>query len=138
MTRPASIAAENHLYLSMNDVVEIQSGMVVPSENHVRRLLDFAYGWDRVRPLVVHCYAGVSRSPAAAYIISLALRPDQDEMELAATLRWLSPSATPNLRLIALADELLGRQGRMVEAIKSIGRGADAFQGEPFALSLDN
>lgn len=137
MTRPASITAVNHLFLEMNDIAEAQSGMTLPGEIHVRNLLDFAHGWDRASPLVVHCYAGISRSTAAAYIITAALRPERDEKELAATLRWLSPSATPNPRLIAVADALLGRQGRMIEAIKGIGRGADAFEGTPFELPLD-
>jgi predicted protein tyrosine phosphatase len=137
MVRPASIASENHLYLAMNDIAEARSGMTLPGEDHVRRLLDFAYAWDRARPLVIHCYAGISRSTAAAYIVAAALRPERDEGELAATLRWLSPSATPNPRLVAVADTLLGRQGRMIEAIKGIGRGADAFEGTPFELNLD-
>jgi len=137
MMRPVTITTENHLHLEMNDIAEAQSGMTLPGEVHVRSLLDFAYGWDRARPLVIHCYAGISRSTAAAYIITAALRPERDVKELAATLRWLSPSATPNPRLIAVADVLLGRQGRMVEAIKSIGRGADAFEGTPFELPLD-
>jgi predicted protein tyrosine phosphatase len=100
----------------------------------VRRLLDFASEWDRARPMVIHCYAGVSRSAAAAYIVAAALNPHGDEAELAAMLRWLSPSATPNSRLIAVADALLGREGRMIAAIKGIGRGADAFEGEVFEL----
>ena len=52
-------------------------------------------------------------------------------------MRWLSPSATPNIRLVTLADAMLGRQGRMIEAIEAIGRGADAFEGVPFALPID-
>ena len=137
MTRPASIAPENHLYLAMNDIVEAQDGMTMPGEVHVRRLLDFARVWDRSRPLVVNCYAGISRSTASAYIIASALAPTRDEAELAQTLRWLSPSATPNPRLIAVADAILERDGRMIAAIKAIGRGADAFEGTPFGLEID-
>jgi predicted protein tyrosine phosphatase len=33
-----------------------------------------------------------------------------------------------------LADDVLGREGRMVKAIGKIGRGADAFEGTPFVL----
>ena len=87
---------------------------------------------------MINCYAGISRSTASAYIIAAALAPKRDEAELAKTLRWLSPSATPNIRLVTLADAMLGRQGRMVEAIKAIGRGADAFEGVPFALPIDS
>src|SRR5690606_26513061 len=115
---------------------EAQEGMTLPGEAHMRTLLDFAKSWDRTRPLVINCYAGISRSTASAYIIAAALQPSRDARELAETLRRASPSATPNPRLVALADALLGRQGRMVEAIQSIGRGADAFEGVPFALNI--
>ncbi|ESY32425.1 tyrosine phosphatase family protein [Mesorhizobium sp. M1148] len=137
VTRPASIARENHLHLVMHDIAVAQDGMTMPGEDHVRSLLDFARKWDRAKPMVVHCYAGISRSTASAYIIAAALAPKRDEVELAQTLRKLSPSATPNPRLIAVADALLSRQGRMIEAIEAIGRGADAFEGTPFVLKID-
>jgi predicted protein tyrosine phosphatase len=137
MARPISILPDNHLHLAMHDIAETHDGMTLPGENHVRDLLDFARRWDRARPLVVHCYAGISRSTASAYIIAAALAPKREEDELARTLRALSPSATPNPRLIAVADMLLERDGRMVEAIRAIGRGADAFEGTPFELKIE-
>ncbi|ESY23861.1 MULTISPECIES: tyrosine phosphatase family protein [unclassified Mesorhizobium] len=137
VTRPASISRENHLHLVMHDIAVAQDGMTMPGEEHVRNLLDFARRWDRAKPMVVHCYAGISRSTASAYIIAAALAPKRDEAELARTLRKLSLSATPNPRLIAVADALLGREGRMIEAIEAIGRGADAFEGTPFVLKID-
>ncbi|MDX8501080.1 tyrosine phosphatase family protein [Mesorhizobium sp. VK4C] len=136
VVRPASILAENHLHLVMHDIAVAQDGMTMPGEEHVRALLDFAYRWDRAKPMVVHCYAGISRSTASAYIIAAALAPKRDEVELAKTLRFLSPSATPNPRLIAVADTLLGRDGRIIAAIEAIGRGADAFEGTPFELDI--
>lgn len=136
MVRPVMIRPENHLHLVMHDIAEAQEGMTLPGEEHVRALLGFAQNWDRSRPLVVNCYAGISRSTASAYIIAAALAPKRDEMELAKTLRWLSPSATPNPRLVAVADHILGREGRMVAAIASIGRGADAYEGVPFELEI--
>lgn len=137
MTRPAAIIEANHLLLSLHDIAEPQEGMTLPGEAHMRTLLDFAQSWNRAKPLVINCYAGISRSTASAYIIAAALQPSRDEGELAQALRLASPSATPNPRLIALADAMLGRQGRMVEAIRSIGRGADAFEGVPFVLEID-
>jgi predicted protein tyrosine phosphatase len=134
--RPSSIAEADHLHLSMHDIVEEQPDLVPPGRAHVEKLLEFAAGWDRARPLVVHCFAGISRSTAAAYIIAAALSPERDEAELAQALRKASPSATPNARLVAIADELLGRDGRMVSAITSIGRGADAMEGIPFLLEI--
>jgi len=137
VTRPALISRENHLHLVMHDIAVAQDGMTMPGEDHVRNLLDFARRWDRAKPMVVHCYAGISRSTASAYIVAAALAPKRDEVELAQTLRALSPSATPNPRLIAVADALLEREGRMISAIEAIGRGADAFEGTPFVLRID-
>jgi predicted protein tyrosine phosphatase len=102
----------------------------------VRELIAFAGAWDRAEPLLIHCYAGVSRSTAAAFIAACALGPERDEGEIARALRAASPTATPNARLIALADAALDRGGRMIEAVAAIGRGAECFEGEPFALEL--
>jgi predicted protein tyrosine phosphatase len=137
VTRPAVLAEADHLILSMNDIIEELPDMTPPGEVHVRALLDFARRWDRKAPIVIHCFAGISRSTAAAYSVAAALAPTRDEAELAITLRRLSPSATPNIRLVSIADRLLRRDGRMVAAIEAIGRGAEAFEGVPFALKID-
>ncbi|MDJ1157763.1 tyrosine phosphatase family protein [Chelatococcus sp. SYSU_G07232] len=134
--RPASIPVSRHLFIGVSDITEPLEGHVLPGEEHVTRLLDFVHGWEREKPLVVHCYAGISRSTAAAFITACALSPTRDEQAIAETLRRASPTATPNPRLVATADALLGRDGRMVAAIASIGRGAEAFEGEPFMLPL--
>ena len=137
MTRPAAIAEANHLFLSLHDIAEPQEGMTLPGEAHMRTLLDFAESWNRAKPLVVNCYAGISRSTASAYIIAAALRPRATSVSLQRRSAWLAErDAEP--RLIALADAMLGRRGRMIEAVQSIGRGADAFEGVPFALDLDS
>jgi predicted protein tyrosine phosphatase len=136
VVRPAAVLPENHLFLGVSDIVEPIDGHIIPSEDHLERLLAFAQRWDRSTPLVVHCWAGVSRSTAAAYAIACALNPSLDEMEAAQALRAASPTATPNARIVALADGRLGRAGRMVAAIGAIGRGADCFEGTPFAYTV--
>lgn len=134
--RPASIRTADHMVLSMHDIVDEQPDLIPPARSHVEELLAFAGNWDRSRPMVVHCYAGISRSTAAAYIVASALNPDRDEEELAQALRRASPSASPNPRLIAHADEVLRRNGRMCAAIAAIGRGSEAFEGVPFRLDI--
>jgi predicted protein tyrosine phosphatase len=84
--------------------------------------------------MLIHCWAGISRSTAAAYTALCLFRPGAAEEELAFELRAASPSATPNKLIVSLADDVLGRNGRMVKAIAKIGRGADAFEGTPFIL----
>ncbi len=124
------------LALTFNDIVEPRADLIMPDANHVRQLLDFARQWNRQAPLLIHCYAGVSRSTAAAFIVASALQPDKNEARLAQDLRRCSPQATPNMRLVALADALLGREGRMEQAITAIGRGVDAFEGAVFSLPV--
>lgn len=134
--RPAAIAPERHLFVGISDITMEMDGQVLPGEEHVTTLLDFVRRWDREQPLLIHCFAGVSRSTAAAFIIACALNPDLCEEDIAQRLRRASPTATPNARLVALADKLLGRDGRMVAAIERIGRGEDCVEGEPFAIDL--
>lgn len=135
--RPQSIAEANHLMLDMDDIVTEMDGHVPPNEQHVGRLIDFVTGWDRTAPIVVHCYAGISRSTAGAFITACALNPDRDESSIARTIRSYSPTAQPNIRLVTLADTLLGRRGRMTAAIRAIGPGIAAYEGHPFRLDLE-
>jgi predicted protein tyrosine phosphatase len=135
--RPIHIAESNHLILGMDDVTEPMDGYVLPCEEHVIQLLDFVRGWERARPLVVHCFAGISRSTAGAYVAACALNTSRCEFTTARELRRVSPTATPNNRIVAIADRVLGRNGRMIAAIESIGRGAMAYEAEPFQLALE-
>ena len=135
--RPGLIPAERHLVLRMNDIAFAGTGdLVAPAEEHVAQLIDFARQWDRASPMVIHCWMGVSRSPAAAVIASLAVDPDEDDVELAARLRQVAPHVTPNSRLIEFGDWLLGRNGRLIAAIKRIGRGAETDGRASFLLPL--
>ncbi|MEQ8479393.1 MAG: tyrosine phosphatase family protein [Hoeflea sp.] len=134
--RPAVIGASRHLKLGVNDISGEMDGLIAPAKTHVERIIDFAESWNRSAPLVIHCWFGISRSPAAALITALALAPDQEEDELAARLRSASPFVTPNPRLIAIGDEILGRNGKLVRAVERIGRGAETSQGQRFCLGL--
>lgn len=134
--RPAVIDPARHLNLGVNDISEPREGLVAPGEAHVERIIRFAQAWDRSAPLLIHCWLGISRSPAAALITALTVEPDQDEMMLAERLRQASPFVTPNARLVEIGDTLLGRGGRLIRAVRAIGRGADAFEGNVFRLTV--
>ena len=134
ISTPPSIGPDRHLRLAMNDICQPQPGLVLPCETHVADLINFARDWDRQAPLLIHCWAGISRSTAAAFISLCALNPEGSELELARTLRRASPTAYPNRLLVALADEILTRNGRMMTAVEDIGRGKLAEEAEVFAL----
>lgn len=137
LTLPAQVSAENHLWLRLHDISTPLDGYIMAGEDQIAELLRFARRWDRRTPLVVHCYMGISRSTASAYACVCALNPGRSEAEIAQSLRAASPTATPNIRIVSLADKLLDRNGRMIAAIENIGRGIMADEARPFQLDLE-
>jgi predicted protein tyrosine phosphatase len=135
--RPDTVSAARHLFIGVSDIVDPLDGHILPAAEHVDRLLAFVRAWGRENPLVIHCWAGISRSTAAAFVTACALKPERGEDDIARALRQASPIATPNPRIVAVADEILGRRGRMVDAVERIGRGREAFEGVPFRLTLE-
>ena len=134
--RPTHIAPENHLVLSVDDITAPMDGYTAPAHEHVRRLIDFVTAWDRKAPMVVHCFAGISRSTAGAYVAACALNPKREEMQIAWDIRRASRTAQPNARIVSIADRLLKRDGRMVRAIDAIGVADPATEGHPFRLDI--
>ena len=130
------IAESQHLKLSFNDVNAAAAGMRAASADDVDLLLNFISAWDKKHPMIIHCWAGISRSTATAYAALCLLQPQEDEMKLALMLRSASPSATPNRLITKHVDDRLGRNGRMMRAVESIGRGANSYEGAPFELSV--
>src|SRR3569623_133134 len=128
VARPAHIAVDNHLILAVDDIVDAEDGATVPAQEHVLRLIDFARRWDRSTPMVVHCFAGISRSTAAAFTAACALNPQRDEATIAQAIRAASPTAAPNKRIVAIADDILKRDGRMIRAVEALGRGQEAME----------
>jgi predicted protein tyrosine phosphatase len=135
---PALIRPELHVRLHVDDIAGPIPGYVEPNAQHVTRLIDFARAWGGQGPMVVHCWAGISRSTAAAFISLCDLNPQVPEELIALRLRAASPTAYPNRLMIRLADAALGRGGRMVDAVEAIGRGVVAGEARPFSLPADH
>jgi predicted protein tyrosine phosphatase len=130
----SGLACERHVRLAFHDIVEIRPGLTAPDRQMMQTILDFGRESGQ-RPMLIHCWAGISRSSAAAFAIACDHNPGF-EHNIAMELRRRAPSATPNRLMVALADDLLQRQGRMTNAIEAIGRGAEAAEGEPYQLPL--
>lgn len=131
---PRGFRPNGHLKIAVDDIWEPKDGMVLPEASMVGSILAFGKTWDARAPLLVHCWAGVSRSTATAFILACERNPDVSEDAIAKALRKASGSATPNPMLIRLADDMMGRGGRMVDAIAGIGQGVYAYPGSPFEL----
>lgn len=127
-------ADERHLRVPIHDIVDDIGDWRAPATTDAERVIRFVEGWDRSAPMLIHCWAGISRSTASAFITACVHNPSADEEEIALAIREASPTASPNARLVAHADALLGRGGRMSRAVAAIGRGAIAYEAEPFMI----
>ncbi len=114
--RPPPIAPANHLTWHFHDIVEARPGHVAPAAGDIERLLRFGRAWDAAAPLLIHCHGGVSRSPAAAFILICQLNQGR-ERDAALLLRKRARHAWPNHRMVELADGLMKRGGRMMKAL---------------------
>lgn len=129
---PEGISPERHLRLGVNDICEPVEGMSPPDEAIVARALEFGRGWDEAAPMIVHCWAGISRSTATAFALACERSPEASELDIARAMRRAAPHAYPNRRIVALADDMLGRRGRMVDAVEAMGDNGWVSSGTPF------
>jgi predicted protein tyrosine phosphatase len=116
---PKSFKRENWLFLEMDDVIH-ENADSAPKKEQVERLLDWANRLPDDAHLVVHCYAGVSRSTAAA----LAIKVQELGVErVSEAINWLlevRPQACPNPVITKHADDLLGARGKLHSAAEEV------------------
>lgn len=129
---------DRHLRLAFHDAHSPAPGVTVPSAQHIAQLLAFLTSWDASESLLIHCRAGIGRSTATAFVAACHRNPHASELGIAIELRRVAPLARPNERLVALADAVMGRSGRMSAAIADTGRGLawiNVPEGQPFELA---
>ncbi len=106
--------------LYFNDAIEPGPGIVLPQKSDVETILAFGRDAGDVSHLLIHCHAGISRSTAAMLMILAQALPHESEDAIVDRLIAIRPQAWPNSRMVAFADELLGRDGRLGAAIGRI------------------
>jgi predicted protein tyrosine phosphatase len=121
ITTPEGFPAERHLKLGVNDVADPAAGEHPPGRDHIDALLTFSRTWDRRAPLMIHCWAGISRSMASAFAVLCDRLGPGREIEIARGMRRRAPHAAPNILLVSHADAALGRGGRMIAALNTMG-----------------
>ncbi|HEU0148028.1 MAG TPA: protein-tyrosine-phosphatase [Bradyrhizobium sp.] len=110
--------------LRFHDILEPQLGMIPPELKDVEAILKFgkelegqeAYSGER--HLLIHCHMGISRSTAAMAMLLAQAHPEQDEDGIAERVTTIRPKAWPNSRMIAFADEIMSRGGRLTLAAR--------------------
>ena len=136
---PQGIDPAHHLKLGLNDIADPSLGTAPPAARHIEQLIAFGRNWDGSRPMLIHCWAGISRSMAAAFtLLCDRAGPSGSEHRIAQEIRARASYAQPNRLLVQYADQALEREGRMVKAVEAIGPGRLVDEGVPveFPLSL--
>ncbi len=128
------LSRDLHLQVAIHDITQDVGDWLAPASTDAESLIRFVEPWDRSAPMLIHCWAGISRSTASAFITACLHNPAADEEEIALTIRKASPTASPNRLLVSHADALLGRHGRMTKAIEMIGRGAISDEAMTFSI----
>jgi predicted protein tyrosine phosphatase len=138
ISTPKGFSPERHLKLGVNDITDPRAGDAPPARQHIDRLLDFSRGWDQQAPMLIHCWAGISRSMASAFTVLCDRLGADREVEIAMAMRRRAPHANPNRLLVSHADEALQRGGRMLTALKVMGQPLQVEEGIVTGFPLVN
>lgn len=88
---PLMSAASHHVILRFHDVDGGGGSWQAPSHEMISQIIAFARTLTADDRCLVHCHAGISRSPAAVLIVLATLTRSADEA--VAALRAIEPSA---------------------------------------------
>jgi predicted protein tyrosine phosphatase len=133
---PEGVHPDRHLKIGVNDITIPHPDHIAPEHVHVERLVQFIDTWSGDDPLLVHCWAGISRSTATAFIALCMRNEGQDELAILREMRARAPHIHPNRRIVTFADKILNRDGRMIEAVDAIGPGRIVFEGALFGMPV--
>lgn len=116
---PRAFNKDNWLFLDMDDVIN-ETADEAPQKEQVVQLLDWVKKLPTDAHLVIHCYAGVSRSTAAALAVKVQ---ELGVNRIKDAIAWLvenRPVACPNPVITKFADELLGANGELHAAAEEV------------------
>lgn len=104
---------KNHLQLNIDDINDWhierldkelkQKGMIYAEKNHIIESIEF----DKQHPVhIIHCHAGISRSPAIGYAILRNRGLSKSDAEN--KIKEIAPHSFMNDRIVRLTDEIFG------------------------------
>jgi predicted protein tyrosine phosphatase len=110
------------LTLRFHDIVEEVPNLIAPQVHHISELLEFGRTImaESGRHLLIHCFAGVCRSTAAAALLLAQEEPERTPADAVERMLQIAPHAWPNVRMIAIGDEILNYNNALVDAVESL------------------
>lgn len=87
-----------------------------PTERDIELLLQSSSTFTPEDKVLIHCRAGVSRSPAVGYAIVCQHTDPGQEEEALDYMESVRPLLVPNRLIVQFADKILNREGKMLAA----------------------
>lgn len=119
MPQFAGLDADNHLKLYVERDM-CSASISTAAKTRAAEIIQFVSKWDKSGNILIHCNYGVSRSMAAAFIVLCIMRGPGKETAIADEIRKLAPHADPCPLIVDYADELMGRDGEMIDAVENL------------------
>jgi predicted protein tyrosine phosphatase len=111
------LAGETRLHIAyFHDCSVEEPGRRLPAEDDLRQILTFAADLKPDAHVLIHCWAGISRSTAVAYAILCQFLGPGRESDCIEAILAVRPQAFPNTLIVELADQILERGGAMRQA----------------------
>lgn len=104
------------LELQFDDVTVESRFHTAPTHADVTQILEFGKKLTEDSSLLVHCHAGISRSPAAAILILLQMNPEATVEEIFDRVKEVRPINYPNRLILELGGRILGREHEIESA----------------------
>lgn len=105
----------SRLRLEFDDIESPVTGHTQPTPADVEKAIRFIR--EAPEPLLIHCFAGVSRSSACSLIKLLHVFGTEDYASVFATLYRIRPIAYPNRLIASYVDDIFGLEGALIEAV---------------------
>jgi len=116
---PSDFPRQNWLSMDMDDVIN-DDAEFAPTRDQVKTILEWGKNLPDNSKILVHCYAGVSRSTAAALALKIQHIGNDNISE---AINWIlehRPQACPNPIITKYADEFLNCGGDFHEAAEQV------------------
>ncbi len=97
-----------------------EPGRRAPVEDDLRQILNFVADLKPEASVLIHCWAGISRSTAVAFAILCQSSGPGRETDCIESILAIRPQAFPNALIVELADRILQRNGAMREACEKL------------------
>ena len=118
---------QNHLKLGFDDIVEIKKNnnifrlpgeanhQILPNLGHINKIIQFTESWNQSKPIVIHCWCGVSRSMATATFLLCKINNKNIDKNVR-FIRSVAPHANPNKLMISMFEKYLNIDNQLIQA----------------------